>query len=206
MCITHIHFTHIYICKALYQHMRTSLLLLNAILFESAIFKLIAYPRSKVKEVKELLFRCHLRLIKTLQTDENPRHSQFLFPFLIIHSSEASPVARWLISKKSWQKYVTNYFANIQKILTKMLDKSLVILIFCTPSSFHIGILDWVSQLKLTAHEDLHYFVWPYQEDDMNDTLNLCNDRNWLNLIYCGFFCAKEVDAEVWPICVLILE
>ena len=41
--------------------------------------------------------------------NENPWHSQFLSPFLIFHSSEASPVARWLISKKSWQKYLTNY-------------------------------------------------------------------------------------------------
>ena len=69
---------------------------------ESAIFKLIAYPRSKVKEVKELLFQRHLRLIKT-QTDEKPRHSKFLSPFL--HSSKSSPaVDRWLISKKSRQK------------------------------------------------------------------------------------------------------
>ena len=108
----YVHFTHMYICKALCQHMRTSLLLLCPIWFESAIFKLIAYPRSKVKEVKELLFRCHLRLIKLgAETDENPRHSQFLSPFLIFHSSKASPVARWLISKKWWQKCLTNYWS-----------------------------------------------------------------------------------------------
>ena len=162
--LNYVHFTHKYICKALCQHMRTSLLPPNAILFESAIFKLIAYPRCKVKEVKELLFRCHLRLIKTLQTDENPRHSQFLFPFLIIHSSEASPVARWLISKKSWQKCMTNYSVNLREILTKMLDKLLVSLIFCAPSSSRIGILEWMLQFKLTAHEDSHYYVWLYKE------------------------------------------
>ena len=80
----------------------------SSILFESAIFKLIAYPRCKVKEVKELLFRCHLRLIKTAQTDENPRHSQFLSPFLIIHSSDS---------------FTSRSVANIQEIQTKIVDK-----------------------------------------------------------------------------------
>ena len=95
---------YIYILKALSQVMRTSLPPLGPILSGSAIWKLIGYQRSKVKEVKEFLSGCHLRLIKTRQTDEIPRHSPFLFKFLIFHSSEASPVAWWLMSKKSARK------------------------------------------------------------------------------------------------------
>ena len=104
--------------------MHTSLPPLGPILSGSAIWKLIGYQRSKVKEVKEFLSGCHLRLIKTRQTDEIPRHSPFLFKFLIFHSSEASPVAWWLMSKKSarknWQINLGQF--NILRIIVSLIN------------------------------------------------------------------------------------
>ena len=128
-----IHINYIY-CMYVYLHVCISArpcvnicvrpCLLCPIWFESAIFKLIAYPRSKVKEVKEFLSGCHLRLIKTRQTDEIPRHSPFLFKFLIFHSSEASPVAWWLMSKKSvrknWQINLGQF--NILRIIVSLIN------------------------------------------------------------------------------------
>ena len=118
----------IYILKALSQVMRTSLPPLGPILNGSAIWKLIGYQRSKVKEVKEFLSGCHLRLIKTRQTDEIPRHSPFLFKFLIFHSSEASPVAWWLMSKKSARK---NWQINLGQLNILRIIVSLINIFDC---------------------------------------------------------------------------
>ena len=117
-----------YILKALSQVMRTSLPPLGPILNGSAIWKLIGYQRSKVKEVKEFLSGCHLRLIKTRQTDEIPRHSPFLFKFLIFHSSEASPVAWWLMSKKSARK---NWQINLGQLNILRIIVSLINIFDC---------------------------------------------------------------------------
>ena len=140
----------IYILKALSQVMRTSLPPLGPILSGSAIWKLIGYQRSKVKEVKEFLSGCHLRLIKTRQTDEIPRHSPFLFKFLIFHSSEASPVAWWLMSKKSarknWQINLGQF--NILRIIVSLINIFDCLQKFCSKCKDYLHLCITVSLLQ----------------------------------------------------------
>ena len=136
----YVHFTHMYICKALCQHMRTSLLLLCPIWFESAIFKLIAYPRSKVKEVKELLFGVTFDWSNWDWWES----ATFSISFTISHFSIRQKLHQSLGGqcprngdKNAWQ--IIGQFDILHTIFFR----------------------DWVSQLKLIAHEDLH-FAWQY--------------------------------------------
>ena len=172
--------------------MRTSLPPLGPILSGSAIWKLIGYQRSKVKEVKEFLSGCHLRLIKTRQTDEIPRHSPFLFKFLIFHSSEASPVAWWLMSKKSarknWQINLSQF--NILRIIVSL-----------------INIFDCLQKFNHNARI-ICIYVLRYHSSSSPGYEELKVGRCFYILF--GYFNISRLffqkPAVFWPSCVLLLE
>ena len=171
--------------------MRTSLPPLGPILNGSAIWKLIGYQRSKVKEVKEFLSGCHLRLIKTRQTDEIPRHSPFLFKFLIFHSSEASPVAWWLMSKKSARK---NWQINLGQLNILRIIVSLINIFDCLQKFYSRGLFAFMYHGIITLASP-----W-YEEMKVGRCCYiLFGYRNISRLFF-------QKPAVFWPSCVLLLE